>query len=270
MGSKVMHVLHVTMTVFLLIFMAIPFVPLVLSSFSAGWTWPEVFPRDMSIRAWNYILSASSGTGTAVGTSLIIALTATCINLFLAVPAADVLARSEFPGKRVIEGLLYAPIIIPPFIAVMGLHTTFIRLGMTESIVGVIFVHLVPTLPYMIRALSVSFSTLGCQWEDQGRMLGAGAMQRFLHIVWPHILPGVIAGSSLSILISLSQYLITFLVGGGQVLTLPLILFPFINGGDPAIGSAYTIVFAGMGAFALWGMDVLLKRYYGKRLTVHV
>lgn len=127
-----------------------------------------------------------------------------------------------------------------------------------------------PTLPYMIRALVVSFSTLSLQWEEQARMLGAGPLQRFRHVVFPHLLPVIAAGASLSILISLSQYLITFLVGEGQVMTLPLILYPFISGGDPAVGAVYTLLFAGMAATALWGMNLLLKQYYGKRSRIHI
>ncbi|MFD2922800.1 ABC transporter permease [Halobacillus naozhouensis] len=264
------HRFHVAVTVLLLITIGIPFLPLILSSFSHGWQWPEVIPHTFSLRAWVYVFSVSSGTWDAIWTSLVIAFIVTFINLLLALPAANVLGRMTFRGKWLIEGLIYAPIIIPAFISVMGMYVTFIHLGLTDSLTGVIVAHLIPTLPYMVRALIVSYSTLGFQWEEQGRMLGAGPIRRFGYIVMPHLLPGVVAGASLSILISLSQYIVTLLVGGGQVMTLPLLLFPFISGGDPAIGSAYTVMFAGMAAFALFIMDFLLKRYYGKKITVHM
>jgi putative spermidine/putrescine transport system permease protein len=270
MGAKFGHFLHRIVTSLLLILIAVPFIPLVLSSFSAGWRWPEVIPDVFTIRAWQYVFSVNAGTWAAFGNSLQIAFAVTLFNMVFAIPAADALARAKFKGKRIIEGMLFAPIIIPPFVAVMGMHMTFIRLGLTESVIGVILAHVAPTLPYMLRALIVSYSTLGFQWEEQARMLGAGRYQRFWYVVLPHLLPGMAAGASLSVLISLSQYLITFLVGGGQVMTLPIILFPFISGGDPAVGSTYTLIFAAMAALALWGMDILLKRYYGKRITVHV
>jgi ABC-type spermidine/putrescine transport system permease subunit II len=145
------------------------------------------------------------------------------------------------------------------------IRITFIRFGLTETITGVVLAHLSPSLPYMIRALMISFDTLGFEWEEQGRMLGAGRMRRFRHIVLPHILPGIIAGSGLSMLVSLSQYLITFLVGGGQIITIPILLFPFASGGDPAIAAAYTLVFAGLAAAALWGMDLCMRWYYKRR-----
>jgi putative spermidine/putrescine transport system permease protein len=268
--KKTAHFIHLFMTFFIIITIAIPFLPLFISSFSSGWRWPEVIPHAFSLRAWEYVLSNSSGTWTAVSNSLQIAFFVTILNVVLAIPTANALARMRLKGKWIIEGIIFAPIIIPPYVAMMGMHMTFIRFGLTETIVGVILAHIPPTLPYMVRALIVSYNTLGFQWEDQASMLGARRFQRFWYVVLPHILPGIIAGSSLSVLISLSQYLITFLVGSGQVITLPLILFPFISGGDPAIGSAYTLLFAGMAVLALFMMDILLKKYYGKMMTIHV
>jgi putative spermidine/putrescine transport system permease protein len=262
MRSRLLHHMHGLVTVLFLLLIILPLIPMVLSSFSAGWRWPEVIPGSFSLRSWEYLFSASAGTWQAIGVSLQIAVFVTLINLVLAIPAANALARTSFAGKRWIEALLFAPIIIPPFVAVMGMNMTFIRLGFTETVMGVVLAHLAPALPYMIRALMISFSTLGYQWEEQAQILGAGWFRRFVYIVFPHILPGILAGSILSILVSLSQYLITFLVGGGQVITLPLLMFPFLNGGDPAIGSAYALLFAGVALFMLWVIEGLLRRYY--------
>lgn len=253
------------MGVFLVVLL--PFVPLILSSVSAGWQWPDIWPESFSWRAWSYVLAGNSGTWPALGLSLLIALTVTAINIALALPAANALVRYKMRGKWLMEAILFAPIIIPPFVAVMGIHLTFLRLGLTETVAGVILAHLSPTLPYMVRAVMISYATLSDSWEDQARMLGAGALARFRHVVLPHLLPGIAAGSVLCILISLSQYLITFLIGSGQVVTLPILLFPFISGGDPAIASAFSLLFAGFAVLVLIAMDLALKKYYGKRIA---
>ncbi|MFS1514846.1 ABC transporter permease [Chengkuizengella sp. SCS-71B] len=254
--------------IFVLILFSIPLLPLVITSFSAGWRWPEILPNQFSLRAWEYVFSPYAGTWEAIGNSVFIAMMVTFINILLCLPAANVIARMSFKGKIWIEGVLYSPLIIPPFITVMGIHLTFIYLGFTESLFGVIIAHVAPTMPYMLRALVISFQTLGYQWEEQARMLGAGRLNRYRLVLLPHILPGIVAGSSLTILISLSQYLITLLIGGGHIVTLPIILFPFISGGDIAIGSAYTIIFGGLALLSLWSMNALLKRYYRARITL--
>ena len=247
--------------ILLFFFIILPFIPLVLTSVSFGWRWPDVLPESFSWRAWDYVLTGS-GTWQAVWISLWIAFVVTAVNVLLAVPAANAFARYRIRGRWLFEAIIFAPIIIPPFVAVMGIHLTFLRLGLTETVFGVMLAHLSPTLPYMVRAVMISYQTLSTEWEDQARMLGAGPMSRFYHVVLPHLLPGIAAGASLSILISLSQYLITFIIGSGQVITLPILLFPFISGGDPAIASAYSLLYAAIAIGALIGLDVALKKYY--------
>lgn len=251
-----------------LLFLGIPFLGMLMTSVSIGWQWPNLLPDSISFRAWDYVLTGSSGTWRAIGISLLIAFIVTVVNVVLAVPAANALVRYRIKGKWLAEAILFAPIIIPPFVSVMGIHLTFLRLGLTETVLGVVLAHLSPTLPYMVRAVMTSYSTLSVDWEDQARMLGAGPFQRFYSVVLPHLLPGIAAGASLSVLISLSQYLITFIIGSGQVVTLPILLFPFISGGDPAVASAYSILFAGMAILALLGMDLSLKRYYRMKKSV--
>src|SRR5690606_1359207 len=212
-------------------------------------------------------LFGSSDALRAIGVSLLIALIVTAVNVVLAVPAANALARYQIKGKWLMEAVIFAPIVIPPFVAVMGIHLTFLRIGLTETMLGVVLAHISPTLPYVVRAVIISYNTLSTDWEDQARMLVAGGFSRFYHVVLPHLLLGIAAGASLSILISLSQYLITFIIGSARVVTLPILLFPFISGGDPAIASAYSLLFAGIAIVTLAVMDTALKKYYQNKKT---
>ncbi|MGL4904497.1 MAG: ABC transporter permease, partial [Cetobacterium sp.] len=58
----------------------------------------------------------------------------------------------------------------------------------------------------------------------------------------PLIYPSFVVGISLTIIVSLAQYLITFIIGGGQVVTLPILLMPYLNEGA-SIGSVYSIIY---------------------------
>jgi putative spermidine/putrescine transport system permease protein len=250
------------MVLLVIIFLGIlPIISLFILSFSAGWKWPEIIPHSFSFRAWKYILS-NRATIKAIGTSFQIALIVMIINLIIAVPAGDALGRYDFRGKNIIEMILLLPIIVPPIVVMMGMHRSFIILNLTESIFGTVLAHIIPTLPYMIRAMTISFRNLGFSWEEQAKMLGAGRINRFFYVNFYFLLPGIIAGSSLTILISLSQYIITILIGGGNIVTLPILMFPYINGGDQAIGAAYSILFALTALLSLWIMDSFLKKYY--------
>lgn len=243
----------------------LPFIPLLINSFAYSFRWPSVIPSNVTWRAFKYVFHESSNTYLAIINTLVISTSVVIIDILLAIPAAFSLVRYEFKGKVIIKGLLFAPIIIPSFTAIMGMYVVFLKLGLTESMYGVILAHILPTLPYMIKALMVSYGTLDTALEEQAAVLGAGPISRFVYISLPHILPGMVAGASLTFLISISQYFLTFLVGGGKVITISILMFPFISGGDNAIGSVYGVLFSSLAIINLLLIDFLLKKYYKKR-----
>jgi putative spermidine/putrescine transport system permease protein len=254
-----------------LIFIVIlPFFPLVISSVSMEWRWPQIVPENFSLRAWRYIFLEDKRTVEAVWNSILISFTLLVLNTIIALPAANAIGRREFRGKTVIEGLLFAPIIIPPFISVMGIHFNFIKFGLTESLLGVILAHMIPTLPYMIRALIISFKTLNCDLENVAETLGANSFEKYYYVIFPHIFPALIAGGSLTILISFSQYVSTLIIGGGEVLTLTMLIFPFISGGDMVIGSAYVVLFVLLNIAALLFMEFMLKKFYSSTIKINM
>ncbi|MCY6355769.1 ABC transporter permease [Clostridium sp. ZS2-4] len=265
MNSKAVENIVFILLILLVFFIIVPIIPLILWSFSGGWKWPEIFPNIFAMRAWKYVFSVSSRTGKAVLTSLNITFIVTIINIIIGIPAANALGRYEFKGKKITEGILLTPVIIPPIVAAIGMHKMFIHLDLVDTMEGVVLTHTISTLPYMIKALSISFKNLGFNLEEQAKMLGAGYINRFFYVVFPYLLPGIAAGSSLTVLISLSQYIITVLIGGGQIMTLPMLMVPFINGGDQSIGAVYCIIFAVLAFILLWFMDNILKKYYGNK-----
>lgn len=263
--SKTKHIiLFITSLVFVILVM-LPFIPLIFTSISFNFRWPEMLPKHFTMRAIKYVFYENSNAYEAILNTLTIGISVIILNLILAIPASLALERYEFKGKGIMKIILFAPIIIPPFTAIMGMYTVFIKLGLTESIFGVILAHMLPTLPYMIKAMMVSFNTLDVALEQQAALLGAGAIKRFYYIVLPHLLPSILAGASLTFLISASQYLVTLLVGGGRVVTLSIIMIPFINGGDKAIGSVYSLVFSFIALINILLLDFVLRNYYKKK-----
>ncbi len=241
--------------------MILPFIPLFFWSFSSGWHWPYLFPI-WGLRVWKYLFATYSEVITATVISMWIALITTLLNLLLAFPAAYALVRYSFRGKRWVEILFLAPLIVPPFVAVMGMYATLIRWNLTDTLFGVILVHMIPTFPYLFRPILLRFRTLGTKWEDQARMLRANGIQRFRYVVLPFLMPAIVVGVSFSVLVSLSQYLLTLLVGGGLIQTLPLVMFPYIGGGgDATIGAGYAILFVFVSVFLLGTMEWMSRKY---------
>ncbi|WP_099187269.1 ABC transporter permease [Tepidibacter mesophilus] len=245
----------------IILFSIIQIVFIFCMSFSSGWVWPDIIPKNLSIKGWKYVLLNSNSLD-VIFMSLKIALIVVVINLIIAIPAADAVARYDFKYKKTIEFFLIMPIVIPPIISTMGIHKAFIRMNLTESILGVVLVHIIPTLPYMIRAIKISFENFGFEWEQQCQMLGASKLKTLINVKIYFLLPGIIAGSTLTALISFSQYITTILIGGGQIQTLSTNMIPYINSGEKTIGCVYAIIFAFICLSTLEIMEYYLKKYY--------
>jgi putative spermidine/putrescine transport system permease protein len=221
----------------------IPPALLLIWSFARSWYWPALLPREWSVRAWQYVFSPTADVFSALITSLSIALAVTILALLSALPAARVLAFEEFRGKQLLMFSLLLPVLAPPLASAMGVHSLFLRYGLADTLIGVILVHLIQTVPYATLMLTGSFTRFDRDYEAQARSLGASAFAVWRHITLPAIAPGLATAASFAFLISWSQYLTTLLIGGGRIITLPLSLTAFQRGGDEAITAALSLVF---------------------------
>lgn len=221
----------------------VPFVPLVIWSFSFRWYFPDLWPAVWSGRAWLSLSAAQTRVGLALWNSLWVATAVTMLSLLIGIPAGRALGLYRFRGKAVVEILILAPTIVPTLAVAMGIHIAFIRLGLADTRLGVVLVHLVPVTPYMVLIMSSVFGNYDVAYEFQAQTLGARPWQVWRYITLPAIFPGMVVGSLFAFLISWSQYLLTLLIGGGRVLTLPVLLFSIATSGDNALTAALSLVF---------------------------
>jgi len=149
----------------------------------------------------------------------------------------------QFKGKSAVELLILAPMIVPGIAVVLGIHSIFISLGLTNSVSGVILVHLIPTIPYMVLVMAGIFANYDPAFESQARSLGASPLKTFWYVTLPAIMPGIIVGGLFAFLVSWSQYILTLLIGGGRVVTLPLLLFNFATSGRNDITGAIGMIY---------------------------
>ncbi len=241
--SRLSHPLRMLSGAFLIVWLILPLVPLAIWSFARGWRFPDVLPRQWSLQAWEFALSTRSGVLESLGTTVWVAALATLLSILVGLPAGRALGLYKFRGKALIELMILAPVIVPGIAAALGLHSVFIQLGLTNTLSGVVLVHLVPTLPYMTLIMAGIFANYDVAFEQQSRSLGASAMQTFRYVTLPAIMPGIIVGGLFAFLVSWSQYVLTLLIGGGRVITLPLLLFNYASAGRNDITGAIGIIY---------------------------
>ena len=226
----------------LLVTLLMPLLPLLLWAFGSAWFFPDLLPPEWSLRAWRYVLTPQARVGQALINSILIGLLTTIFSLLVGLPAGRALALYDFRGKRLIELLLLAPTIVPLLAVAMGIHIAFLRYGLADTLRGVVFVHLVPTAPYTVLILAATFARYNVDFEAQARTLGASAWQSLRFVMWPLVRGGVAVAALFAFLISWSQYLLTLLIGGGRVMTLPVQLFAFATAGDHALTAALALL----------------------------
>ena len=218
-----------------------PFVPLVLWAVAGDFRYPRVLP-PLSGRGLARVLDAD--VLAALGTSAAIASAVAVLAALVGLAAGRALGRYRFRGRRLVQLLLLAPALVPTIAVTLGIQVFFVRYGLSDSALGVVLVHLVPTVPYVSLVMAGIFAELDPGLEDQARVLGAGPLRRLLLVVLPAVRPGLVVAALLAFLVSWSEYILTLLIGGGTVRTLPLLLFAAIGGSDLTAAAALGLVIA--------------------------
>ena len=235
----------------LVTWLVLPLIPLGLWSVARGWFFPDLLPTAWTLEPWRYALSDVGGVPGSLGVTVGIAAGATLLALIVGVPAGRALGMHDFRGKRLVEIAILAPVIVPGIAVAMGLHAVFLRAGLTGSVWGVMLVHLVPVLPYVVLVMAGVFANHDPRLEDQARSLGAGPVAVWWHVTLPAILPGMAVAALFAFLVSWSQYILTLLIGGGRVVTLPLLLFNFATSGRNDIAGAIAVIYVLPGVVVL-------------------
>ena len=252
--ARIAHYCAVVLLIFLLL---TPLIAFFFNAFSFRWFYPQLFPNELSMRAWQSIVASNSKVPEALLNSTILAVGVTLSSVIIGLPASRALGLYSFRGKRVVEFLILSPTIVPGIAVAMGLNINFIRWGLSGNILGVGLVHLVPVMPYVVLTMSGVFANYNPDYEQQARSLGAGPLATFWFVTFPAIFPGIVVASLFAYLISWSQYILTFLIGAGQVITMPVLLFSTASGSNNALTAAMSLVFVAPSIFIL----ILTARY---------
>ena len=182
--------------------------------------------------------------------SLRVALWATVLSLPLGIWVAHLLARRQFPGKALLNGLVHLPLILPPVVTGYLLLLTFGRKGFVGHYLdllgivlafhwtGAVLAAAVMAFPLMVRAIRLAFEAVDPRLEHAAATLGASPLWVFLTVTLPLILPGILAGAVLAFAKAMGEFgaTITFVANiPGQTQTLPSAIYAFLQvpGGDP-------------------------------------
>ena len=147
------------------------------------------------------------------------------VSAVVGVPAAYALARSSFPGKRLVTLLFLLPLIVPSITYGIPLATVLYRVGLGGTIWGVILANLVPSVPFVILTMTPFIEQLDPRLEAAARVFGARTPSLFRHILVPMLAPGILAASLLVLVRTIGMFELTFLTAGPDSQTLVVALY---------------------------------------------
>jgi putative spermidine/putrescine transport system permease protein len=184
-------------------------------------TWlPERFTLGWYQEAW-----ARFDLTNIIVVTLIVAFSVVVVSLLIGVPAAYVLARRNFPLKRLITVLFLLPILIPPITFGIPLATVMYNLGIGRTLLAVILVNLVPSIPFVIITMTPFIEQINPSIENAARMSGANIRQIFGRILAPLLVPGILAAGILVLVRTVGMFDLTFLVSGPTSDTLVVAIY---------------------------------------------
>lgn len=224
--------------------LVLPLVPLVVWAFTRSWRYPAVLPSDGTLRGARLLTDPGTQTLQGLSLSLGIGFAVAVLACTIGLPAGRAIGLHRFRGRRLVQLLLLAPVFVPGLAVVMGLQVFLLRLDLAGTVLGVVLVQLVPTVPYTALLLGGAFATFDPDHERQARSLGAGPFQVLIHVTLPLMRSPLLTAATFAFLISWSEYLLTVMVGAGEVRTLPVLLFAAIGSTDTTAAAALAVLVA--------------------------
>src|SRR5437868_13766964 len=200
------------------------------------------------------MLELSPDEWVAVHLSLRIALVATAVALPFGLALAWLLARKQFWGKALLDGLVHMPLVLPPVVTGYLLLISFGRRGPIGAFLadhfGIVFSFRwtgaalacgVMGFPLLVRPIRLAIEAIDRRLEDAASTLGADRWRVFLTVTLPLALPGLIAGFVLCFAKALGEFgaTITFvsnIPGETQTLSAAIYTFTQVPGGDAQAG----------------------------------
>jgi ABC-type glycerol-3-phosphate transport system permease component len=194
----------------------------------------------------NYIVLLSSEFARSIFNSLFLCIASVLVSTFVAVIAAYVFSRMRFRWKAFLFGSVMMGQTFPWIILVTPVFVLFARVGLLNSYAGMIFVYVAISIPFSIYLLVGYLESVPRSLDEAAIMDGCSRSQVIWRIVFPIMLPGIVATATYAFLLCWSEYLfaLAFLTDTDRK-TMPLLLSSYfgenvVEWGNVMAGSALT------------------------------
>ena len=175
--------------------------------------------------------------------TLIVAIVSTVVSTVIGTISAYGLYKYDFPLKKIVNRLLYIPVVIPEIvlgISLLAIYTVFkLELGMTTLILA----HISFSIPFVIINVRNILEQMDGNLILAANDLGASKLKTFLYVTIPSLMPGILSGAELAFTLSLDDVVISYFTAGPGSNTLPLQIYSIIKTGvTPDVNALITLM----------------------------
>ena len=162
--------------------------------------------------------------------SIKLALVSTILSVTLGTLATIGLYRYDFKLKKIINGLLYIPLVIPELVIGLASLASFSKMGFKMGFATMVFAHVTFCLPFVIITLRARIANFDSSIEEAAMDLGANQWHTLKRVTIPMLMPGIISGAFMSITLSIDDVIISYFVSGAGQITFPIKVYGMVRG----------------------------------------
>lgn len=178
-------------------------------------------PEGWSLR-WYREVGESAQWRLALRNSVTIAIIVTPVATALGTAAALGLRHLDGSARTLAAAMLGAPLVIPVIIVATGTYLFFAPLGLTQSLTGIVIVHVVLAAPFVVITVSSTLTTFDAQLSRAAATLGASPLRAFARVTLPLIAPGILSGALFAFVTSFDEAVVTLFLASYDQRTIPL------------------------------------------------
>ncbi|MBQ8681607.1 MAG: ABC transporter permease [Bacilli bacterium] len=222
------------------LFLYLPIIVLIVFSFND--TKLNILFEGFTLK-WYGTLAENRTLLEAFKNTLVVAIISTLISTVIGTIGAFGLSRYDFKGKKLINSLIYIPIVMPDIVIGISLLAVYTLMRLSLGMFTLILAHIAFSIPYVLVSVRSTLEGMNPYLEEASSDLGASALQTFFRVTLPTIAPGILSGAMLVFTLSMDDVVVSYFTAGPEAVTLPQYIYSMIKSGiSPDVNALFSLM----------------------------
>lgn len=202
----------------------------------------DIIPSAFGFRWWKQMLGQPNLVK-AIFNSFAFAIGSTVLCMAICIPAAYVLARFKFPGRRLVMFSFLIGNAFPKIGMYTSIGVIYYQLGLMGTFLGVLLIHVMGSTMQMIWLPAGAFRSVPVHQEEASRDAGAGPIRTFFSVTLPIAWPGIAVAAIQAFIASLGESVGTLMIGLPQYRTMMTEMYGIIlDTTSVAPGAVFSVI----------------------------